>query len=427
MVGELVEQPELGLCQADLLTAFEHKSLLAAQFDIAETLGFGGRQLVQLDPSQVGPNAGGQLLGDHRLGDVVVGTRLEPGHEVVGVGLGGDDDDRGDALRPQRPAHVEAGQVGQPQIEQHEIELALVEQGQAARPRGGLSDVVALVFESHRQGQADVIVILDEQQRVHGSSSLASGCNTWHVLRRPRLPLRTKVSLFFGLLALVTTVTLAVVTYTFARRSLLEEREREAQVQAIANARDVLRELLPSGGSEGFGEDFRTRIVPARADGFNYVVLSDGTTVTSQLAAPDEVPTQLKASVDDGVAGLQRFTFEGDLYLGVGIPLDDIGAQYFEAFPIDDTEQALRVLLISLASGAAVITLLAAAVGVWTSRRLLRPLDRISAAAGQIAAGDLDTRVAPEWDPDLAGIVNSFNAMAERGAGQGRAGGAIRF
>ena len=164
---------------------------------------------------------------------------------------------------------------------------------------------------------------------------------------------------------------------------------------------------------QGFGEVFRTRILPASADGFNYVVLSDGTTVTSQLAVPDDVPTQLKASVEDGVAGMQRFTFEGDPHLGVGIPLDNVGAQYFEAFPIDDTEQALRVLLISLVTGAAVITLLAATVGVWTSRRLLRPLDRISAAAGQIAAGDLDTRVAPEWDPDLAGIVNSFNAMAD--------------
>jgi signal transduction histidine kinase len=217
---------------------------------------------------------------------------------------------------------------------------------------------------------------------------------------------------FFGLLALVTTVTLAVVTYTFARRSLLDQRELEAQQQAIANARDVLRELLP-GASEGFGEVFLNRIQPARADGFNYVVLSDGAVVTSQLAVPDDVPTQLKASVDDGVAGMQRFTFEGHPFIGVGIPLDNVDAQYFEAFPIKDTEEALGFLLISLVSGAAAITLLAAAVGVWTSRRLLRPLDRISAAAGEIAAGDLDTRVAPEADPDLAGIVNSFNAMAD--------------
>jgi signal transduction histidine kinase len=233
------------------------------------------------------------------------------------------------------------------------------------------------------------------------------------VLHRPRLPLRTKVSVFFALLALVTTATLAVVTYTFARRSLLERRELEAQQQAINNAREVVRELLPSDGAEGFGETFRNSILPADADGFNYVILADGTVVPSVVTAPDAIPNQLETAVEEGVAGLQRLTFEGDPYIGVGIPLDNVDAQYFEAFPLDDTEQALRVLLFSLVIGSTVITLLAATVGVWTGRRLLRPLDRIGAAAGQIAAGDLDTRVAPERDPDLAGIVNSFNAMAD--------------
>ena len=413
MIGELVDQPELGLRETDLLTGLEHDPLLPPQFEIAEPLRPGDRLLVQLDPAQVRPNARRQLLGDHRFGDVVVSPGFEAGDEVVGVRLRRDDDDRGDALGPQRPTHVESRQIGQTEIEEHEIELALVEQGQSDRAVGSLGDVVALVLQRHREGQTDVIVVFDEQQRVHGGSSLASGCNTWHVFHRPRLPLRTKASVFFGLLALITTVTLSVVTYTFARRALLEERENDAQQQAIANARDVLRRLLPAGGSEDFPDEFRINIVPSDSDGFNYVILGDGTPVASQLGIPDAVPTELKTSVEDGAAGLQRFTFEGDLYLGVGIPLVNVDAQYFEAFPIDDTEQTLRVLLLSLAIGSAVITLLAATVGVWTSRRLLRPLDRISVAAGQIAAGDLNSRVAPEGDPDLAPIVNSFNAMAD--------------
>jgi two-component system, OmpR family, sensor histidine kinase MtrB len=231
------------------------------------------------------------------------------------------------------------------------------------------------------------------------------------VLHRPRLPLRTKVSVFFGLLALLTTVTLSVVAYTFARSFLLDEREREAQQQAISNARDVRRLLEP--GSPDFGEEFQRQIPPSREDGFNFVILDDGGVVSTNVAAPDAVPAALKTAVEDGVAGMQRFTFEGELYLGVGVPLDEVRAQYFEGFPIDDTERALRVLWFSLAIGSAVITLLAGAVGVWTSRRLLRPLERLSTAAGQIAAGDLDTRVAPERDPDLAPIVDSFNAMAD--------------
>ncbi len=44
---------------------------------------------------------------------------------------------------------------------------------------------------------------------------------------------------------------------------------------------------------------------------------------------------------------------------------------------------------------------------------MLRPLDRITDAAGEIAAGDLDTRVAREGDPDLDRLADSFNGMAD--------------
>ena len=56
---------------------------------------------------------------------------------------------------------------------------------------------------------------------------------------------------------------------------------------------------------------------------------------------------------------------------------------------------------------------MAAAAGWWTSRRLLRPLDRITGVAGEIAAGSLDTRVALEGDPDLDRLAESFNEMAD--------------
>ena len=132
------------------------------------------RRPLQLHPAQQGPDARRQLLGHDRLGDVVVGARLEAGDHVVGVGLGGDDDDRHDARRPQRPAHVEAGHVRQAQVEQHEVGLPLGERGQAGRPVGRLAHPVALVLEGHRQRQADLVVVLDEQQGVHSGAILPS-------------------------------------------------------------------------------------------------------------------------------------------------------------------------------------------------------------------------------------------------------------
>ena len=125
------------------------------------------RDLVQVHPAQGGTDAGRQLLGHHRLGDVVVGAGLQPGDQVVGVGLGGDDDDRHDAVAAQLAAHVEPRQVGQAQVEQDEIRLPLLEQGQAGAAVGRLADLVPLVLEGQGEGDADGVVVLDEQQRIH--------------------------------------------------------------------------------------------------------------------------------------------------------------------------------------------------------------------------------------------------------------------
>ncbi len=57
--------------------------------------------------------------------------------------------------------------------------------------------------------------------------------------------------------------------------------------------------------------------------------------------------------------------------------------------------------------------ILASLFGLATSRRLLRPLSQVADAAEEIASGGLDTRLAPESDPDLDRLAGSFNEMAD--------------
>ena len=64
-----------------------------------------------------------------------------------------------------------------------------------------------------------------------------------------------------------------------------------------------------------------------------------------------------------------------------------------------------------LGVGAAAI-LLSAALGSWASRRALTPLGEVRLAAESLAAGELDTRLDPPADADLASLTASFNGMA---------------
>jgi signal transduction histidine kinase len=54
-----------------------------------------------------------------------------------------------------------------------------------------------------------------------------------------------------------------------------------------------------------------------------------------------------------------------------------------------------------------------AALGVYASRRMLRPLREFSSASEALGTGQFDTRLSSRKDPDLAPLAAAFNEMAE--------------
>ena len=303
MVGELTEQPILGTGHRDLDIVLRHHLPITVQRDIAEALHptrlgtLGGRR--ELRPTQQRADAGGELLRDHRLGDVVIGPGLEPGHEILGLGLGRDDDDRNGRGGPQRPADLEPREIGQPQVEQDEIRVMLTELHETRRPIGRLVAPVSLILKSEPEREPDRVVIRDEQQRVHPRSVPRARADTaprfvtqiaqnghGRVIRRehhhrcsrcpgevPPSPwcltgsggtralrqtaasppatrvsntvqmallrsprLSTRVALFFGLIGLLAGLGLTTATYSIARDSLLDQRVSAARSSAFDNA-----------------------------------------------------------------------------------------------------------------------------------------------------------------------------------------------
>ena len=173
VVGEFAEQAELGLGEVEFLAALVGEAQFAAQFDVTERADERrGCRAVQVHTPQERTDPRREFLRHDRLRDVVVGAGFETCHHVVRVGLGRDDDDRHDALGPDLATHVEARHVGQTEVEQHQIGRVLLEGRQSVGAVGGLADRISLVLEGEGQGEADSVVVLDEQQRFHGCRPL---------------------------------------------------------------------------------------------------------------------------------------------------------------------------------------------------------------------------------------------------------------
>ncbi len=73
--------------------------------------------------AQHGLHAGDQLARAERLGEVVVRPDRQADQGVDLVGPGGEDEDVAVAERPQLPAHLDAVQAGQAQVEDHHVGL----------------------------------------------------------------------------------------------------------------------------------------------------------------------------------------------------------------------------------------------------------------------------------------------------------------
>jgi two-component system sensor histidine kinase MtrB len=234
--------------------------------------------------------------------------------------------------------------------------------------------------------------------------------------QRRSLRLRTRVTLFFSLTALVAGLALAVVTYGVARSFLVGQRSDVILTQAVSNATSVRATLLQQNPPPTDQDiDKLVKSLKKSPDGFALLSVTgrEGPFLSDNAFPVTAYPPDLMTVVTNGGSATQRFSVNGDPYEAVGLNIPAANATYFEAIPLRDTDRALRAIGTALGIGAAVTTIFAGALGWSTSRRLLRPISRVATTAGEIASGGFDARMAPEADPDLARLAKSFNDMAD--------------
>jgi signal transduction histidine kinase len=228
-----------------------------------------------------------------------------------------------------------------------------------------------------------------------------------------RLGLRARVTLLFGLGALVLSVLMGGLSYLTARHFLVSERQNASLHQAYVNAK-LIRSTIHGS----------TAIVPllaaadsgtAGSSSLLYDAFDGKWYVRSISVGQGALPPALRRLVLSGTPATQSFQLDGDPEFAVGVPIPSVGAAYFEVFDVSDLRGTLRVLALALVAAGLVTTVLGAALGRSAASRSLRPLTGVSRAAMAIAGGELATRLPRAIDdPDLAGLTGSFNAMVDQ-------------
>jgi signal transduction histidine kinase len=135
-------------------------------------------------------------------------------------------------------------------------------------------------------------------------------------------------------------------------------------------------------------------------------------TGTSQLFTESAIPPILKDQViSQRKAAIMTTSVRNGQALIVGIRLERANATYFELDNLREVREALRSVQIALLFSAFITILVGFGLGLFASRRAVRPLANAAQAARAIADGSLDTRLEPTDDPDLQVLTAAFNDM----------------
>ncbi len=240
--------------------------------------------------------------------------------------------------------------------------------------------------------------------------------------------LQARITIAYAVGALLLSTVVAVTSFTIAQSNLLASTKTSAQEQFRQNARIVRDDLeaiaLQGAEDEGaeyaelieeivLGDSFKLLYPPesssavGRVPGDREPIALESAVV--QLKVADIVYELPASSQPDEPANSEA----GNTLYAMGVSFDGLSASYYEVVSLQELEQTLTDLRRILFATAVAASLAGAALGYYSARRALAPVNRISNAAQAIAEGDFGTRLDLSIDPDLAVLSQSFNEMVD--------------
>ncbi|KIF67085.1 histidine kinase [Streptomyces sp. AcH 505] len=232
--------------------------------------------------------------------------------------------------------------------------------------------------------------------------------------------LGTRLVVVFVLVAALSALTTAALTFHQARTAILQR----AQDNAVRDLRTQVDSLVPDLPAHPADADLRHLALQLdRAGGTGQwhtaAAYRGGALVTSGASAPD-LPPGLRPSVSSATTAMvQRFHQGGRPWLAVALPVSSAGHPgkasglvVYSTLSLTAQQQDVDSLVTAARSGALPVVLASLVPALLLARRVLRPVRRLRSATEAMAGGDLDTRVDVTGHDELAGLGDAFNTMA---------------
>src|SRR4030095_8992777 len=163
MREEVAQQLELARRQRDAAPLAKDQPLLQPDDDIAERKLLAAHR-VPVVTANLRAHPGQQLVHAEGFADVIIGAEIQALDAIALVGARGEQDDRhARALGAQRPAHLEAADAGQHDVQQQQREGLVGERAKALLAGRYRGDLIAVELEVVGEHRSQLWFVLDDQ------------------------------------------------------------------------------------------------------------------------------------------------------------------------------------------------------------------------------------------------------------------------
>ncbi|GAA0471625.1 HAMP domain-containing sensor histidine kinase [Streptomyces olivaceiscleroticus] len=230
--------------------------------------------------------------------------------------------------------------------------------------------------------------------------------------------LRARLVVAFLLVAAVSALTTAALTYREARNAILE-RSQDTAINDLRAQINSLAPDLPVPPSRADLDEF-ARQLDRSGKARDWDVEADYEGVPDNGSDADvAVPEELRDSVEQRhVPAFQRVERGGEPWLLIGMPVTRAHDRapsklsVYARLPLRAEEANVEELVSAAQRGALPVLALALIPALLAARGVLRPVRKLRQAAGRIAQGKLDTRLEVKGEDELAELSLTFNDMA---------------